>query len=130
MGFWRSALHPVRIVQSALRERAKAKTRSPHWATVRDHWLATNPTCAACGSRVRCQVHHIVPFSNDPSRELDPTNFITLCMSRRHEDHLHIGHGGKFSNYNPNVVVHAIALRKQPERRKELELLAKAMRKD
>ena len=43
-----------------------------------------------------------MPFHLDPALELDPTNLITLCMDEK-ECHLHIGHGGSFKQYNPEV---------------------------
>ena len=96
----------VRKVHSRLRERAKS-ARSPQWDTVRDAHLSLHPTCAACGGTESLQVHHIVPFHVEASRELDPSNLITLCMGER-DCHLHVGHGGAFRFYNPDVVRDAL----------------------
>jgi hypothetical protein len=62
--------------------------RSPHWPTVRKQHLELHPTCAACGTKEHLEVHHKIPFHDDPSKELDPTNLITFCR----EHHFEIGH--------------------------------------
>jgi hypothetical protein len=77
--------------------------RSNQWPTVRKLWLKDHPTCAACGSVKSLQVHHKFPFHLDPSKELDPSNFITLCERIFTDHHLEIGHLGNFKNYNVNV---------------------------
>jgi hypothetical protein len=77
--------------------------RSNQWPTVRKAWLKDHPTCAACGSIKSLQVHHKFPFHLDPSKELDPANFITLCERIFTDHHLEIGHLGNFKNYNVNV---------------------------
>lgn len=99
-------LRPLRYVQSVLREKSKSKKRSSHWDKVRDDFVASHPTCAACGSTKKLQVHHIMPFHLRPELELDPSNLIVLCMDVN-ECHLEIGHGGSFRCYNPRVVVRA-----------------------
>lgn len=79
--------------------------RSGQWPTVRKHYLAVHPTCEACGARTDLNVHHVMPFHLDPSKELDPANLITLCRGC----HLRIGHAcdsdGRvnWSCSNPNV---------------------------
>lgn len=96
----------VHKAHSRLRERHKSG-RSHLWDEVRDSHLALHPTCAACGGTESLQVHHIVPFHVEASRELDPSNLITLCMGER-DCHLHVGHGGAFRFYNPDVVRDAL----------------------
>jgi len=82
--------------------------RSNHWPTVRKHWLSTHPTCEACGGSKNIEVHHKMPFHLDPSKELDPTNFITLCEVMGSECHLKVGHTvdgtSSWKIFNPNVV--------------------------
>jgi len=56
-----------------------------------------------------------MPFHLDPAKELDPTNLITLCMSKK-ECHLYIGHGGSFKQYNPNVRSDAAQALAHPEK--------------
>jgi hypothetical protein len=86
------------------RKRAFGNKRSPQWGGVRKKFLKTHGTCVACGSKKHLEVHHIVPFHVDPSKELQPTNFITLCQSRSHNDHLIFGHLLDFRAMNGKVV--------------------------
>jgi hypothetical protein len=51
-----------------------------------------------------------MPFHSDPSLELNPDNFITLCMNKL-ECHEKIGHGGNFKLYNPHVKEDAAILK-------------------
>jgi len=86
--------------------------RSPHWPTIRAHWLKFNGQCAACGATSKLQVHHVKPFHIDPKLELDYNNFITLCEEKGgYECHLHIGHRGNFKNEVPTVREDAAAMR-------------------
>jgi hypothetical protein len=79
--------------------------RSSKWPSVRAAWLKANPKCAACGSAVKVEVHHMHPFHLFPERELDPTNFITLCEGRGGCNcHLTFGHCGNWSHWNESVV--------------------------
>ena len=77
--------------------------RSSKWFEVRDLFVKSNPTCAACGGNIKLQVHHMQPFHLHPELELDSTNLITLCESGT-KCHLEIGHLGNWKNFNPNVV--------------------------
>lgn len=81
--------------------------RSSRWPAVRREYLVTHRTCEACGRSVDVDVHHIIPVSNDPCRELDPTNLITLCP----RCHLVFGHFGNWQHYNPQVREHAVQYR-------------------
>lgn len=77
--------------------------RSSAWIKVEHEHLVKEPGCRACpiGHKgVDVQVHHIVPFHIDPSKELDPKNVITLC--RRH--HFMFGHCEDYKSWNPHVV--------------------------
>lgn len=53
--------------------------RSDTWPTIRLSHLQQQPECQACGSRNGLEVHHIIPIHVDKSKELTPTNLITLC---------------------------------------------------
>lgn len=77
--------------------------RSPRWRVVRNTHLEAHPTCAVCGGVKKLEVHHIVPFHIDPSRELDPSNLITLCESGKRGIvcHLLVGHRGNYRLENP-----------------------------
>ena len=69
-----------------------------------------NPTCAACGSTLRLEVHHVLPVHVRPDLELTPSNLITLCEGE-HLHHYTLGHGHNWDNYNPSVQADAAALR-------------------
>lgn len=69
-----------------------------------------------------------MPFNLDPSLELDPSNLITLCMGEK-ECHLHIGHGGSFKQYCPEVRKYAATVLAHPERFQEIVQEALANRK-
>jgi len=85
--------------------------RSSHWPEMRKIWLEAHGTCAACAGTKKLEVHHIRPFHLDPSLELDPKNFITLCESGKGgvNCHLAIGHLWDYKCFNPNVVADAAA---------------------
>ena len=77
------------------------KARSPKWPHVEKLHLKLEPSCAACGSTKKLNVHHKKPFHLFPELELDMHNLITLCMDK--ECHLKVGHGNDFKDYNPDV---------------------------
>ena len=78
-------------------------SRSPEWPKRRKAWLLVHPFCAACGESKKLEVHHIVPVHFDPSRELDSTNFITLCEQSSHNDHFLFGHLLDWKSMNTTV---------------------------
>lgn len=77
--------------------------RSGKWPKVRAAYLAEHPDCQACGRTAKqsgpIEVHHVEPFHDDPSKELDPQNLIALCR-RCHEL---LGHLDKWSSFNSGV---------------------------
>lgn len=79
--------------------------RSSQWPRVRAAWLKTHGECAACGQRDHLNVHHVVPFHEDPSKELDLENLVTLCTDGpgHMNCHLVIGHAGNYKGRNENV---------------------------
>lgn len=77
--------------------------RSTKWWYVRRKHLKTENTCQWCESAANLQVHHIVPFHIDQSKELDFTNLITLCESPNHNCHRRVGHLGAWIRFNPKV---------------------------
>jgi 5-methylcytosine-specific restriction endonuclease McrA len=120
--------HAVRKVHSQIREIGKGHLRSSHWPAARNKFLEEQDYCAACGSHKHLQVHHIKPFHLDPSLELNPENFIALCMDTN-ECHLKIGHGDSFQYYNPNVKEDAAKFRlSSADERKTISEGAKANR--
>lgn len=83
----------------------KRLTRSRHWPKVRRIHLGLFPSCMNCGKKRKkslMQVHHIVPFSVDPTKELHNSNLLTLCSNPR--CHLDKGHFGYWRSWNVNVV--------------------------
>lgn len=95
--------HGLNVFFSIVREKAKDLRRSNVWDMVRAAHLDKNKSCAACGSKRKLQVHHIIPVHVDPSWELHCDNLITLCMDVK-ECHLNVGHMGSWRDCNPNVV--------------------------
>ena len=96
-------VNSIRRVHASLREKNKSRIRSPDWDKIRDAHLRLHSVCAVCGGSEELQVHHIVPYHIQVSLELEASNLITLCMGRLN-CHLHVGHGGSFRFYNPNVL--------------------------
>lgn len=94
--------HANNLKRTKSRDKHTGGKRSPHWPAVEKEHLAKFPTCAACGSNKKLNVHHKKPFHLHPDLELDPNNLITLCMEN--DCHIYIGHGDDFKAYNPNVV--------------------------
>ena len=122
-------LHLARVAHAVVREHiTKVVARSGQWPTVRKHFLSTNPKCQACGDTSHLQVHHKLPFHDDPSLELHPDNLIALCMGKL-ECHVKIGHGGSFKQYNPNVAADAAELVQYPNRYQEIVVRAEGNRK-
>ena len=74
-------------------------SRSSKWPAVRRNFIKSNPYCAACGTTRELEVHHIIPFHLDASRELDTANLMTLCQ----DCHLYIGHLKDWQSYNPHA---------------------------
>lgn len=111
----------LQTLVSTLRFSAPPKTRSPHWPVVRAEHLLKFPTCAACGSKKKLEVHHKLPFHDDPSKELDPDNLITLCESTSDGIicHLCIGHDGNYKDYNPTVEADAARMLEMLKNKKE-----------
>jgi len=75
--------------------------RSGAWARVRREHLEKEPACIACGRTKDLEVHHVLPYHECPSRELDPENLATLCAD---PCHLVFGHLMNFrTRSNPHV---------------------------
>ena len=89
------------------------KLRSNQWPKLRRAHLALQPLCQVCGGSDKLEVHHIMPFHLDPSLELQPTNLISLCESKKPGllCHLAVGHLGNYRDVNPDVVADSGVLR-------------------
>lgn len=72
--------------------------RSGSWPRIRDAYAKAFPDCAVCGDK-KPEIHHVIPFSVDPSQELNPSNFLSLCR----EHHLLIGHLMSWKSFNKDV---------------------------
>lgn len=79
------------------------KPRHRDWDEAAHAFLLKNPTCAACGTRKRLQVHHKKPFHLHPELELDPDNLIVLCDAPYHHCHFIVGHSMDWTSFNPAV---------------------------
>lgn len=104
------AWQPRRVL--AMRQRASA------WRQLRAAHLLEEPECAACGRTHDLEVHHIVPVSFNPRRELDPSNLITLCAS---PCHIMFGHLMCYHCYNKDVRRMAAEFKRAIKRRECLE---------
>jgi hypothetical protein len=83
--------------------------RSGGWNALRKRHLAKQPTCQACGKKSQLAVHHIIPLHVDKSKELDPTNLITLCENP-HSTFCHytFGHLGiSWLKWDANIIYDA-----------------------
>lgn len=94
--------------------------RSPRWDKVREAHLVLFPICAACGSRLKLNVHHIKPFHLFPELELEPSNLITLCEGDVVNCHLLFGHLRSWHSFNEDVradaAVMLVKIRRRPSR--------------
>jgi len=82
---------------------ALSSPRSSAWRSLRKKHLEEHPQCAACGCSKNVVPHHKIPFHVDPSRELDPSNLISLCESPSFNCHLFFGHLKRWDWSNPKV---------------------------
>lgn len=78
--------------------------RSSKWRKMRNEHLKNNPVCAVCGGSDNVVPHHIVPVHKDPTKELDPSNLISLCEGKTFNCHLFFGHLRKWTKHNPEIV--------------------------
>lgn len=75
------------------------RPRHPDWDRVRDRVVKKHPFCAASGTRLLLEAHHVIPFHERPDLELDESNLIVL--SRPY--HFLVGHLMDWTASNPNV---------------------------
>lgn len=87
---------------------AYLQDRSPKWPAFERDFLAKYPTCAATGSREGVVAHHIVPYYEDPSKELDEDNLIP--MAGPNGAHLCLAHFGNFKHWNIHIRRDAAAM--------------------
>jgi 5-methylcytosine-specific restriction endonuclease McrA len=73
--------------------------RSSLWDELQREWRRYYPACAACGSLVGVEVHHLVPFWKEPKLELCWENLQSLCRPRG--CHFRVGHAYSWRMWNP-----------------------------
>ena len=81
----------------------KGMARSGQWRALEEKVIKEHPYCSWCGTRDRLQVHHLLPFADNPAHELDPENCIVLCEFAEMDCHLRVGHLGNFHTFNPKA---------------------------
>lgn len=74
--------------------------RSPKWNAVKTAFLKKHPKCAVCETETNVEVHHIVPFHMDKTRELDTTNLMSMCKCH----HFTFGHLCNWKKVNCMIV--------------------------
>jgi 5-methylcytosine-specific restriction endonuclease McrA len=82
------------------------KRRSRLWPELRKKFLKNNPRCQLCKGTKLLEVHHIKPFHLYPELELEESNLITLCESKKNgvNCHLFFGHLGNYRKENKNII--------------------------
>lgn len=102
LGIKMSLLHIKERLQGKIPSGSK---RSSKWPKVRAQHLKEFPKCAVCGGNKKLEVHHVEPFHINADLELDPTNLMTLCESKKGglTCHLAIGHLGNYRRVNKKV---------------------------
>lgn len=95
--------HGINLAKHYLRDVGVSSKRSGKWEAVEKSFKEAHPACEACGSKNRLNIHHILPFHLDKSKELDTNNLITLCMDFNKECHYRLGHLSNWHGYNPNI---------------------------
>lgn len=112
-----------KLIQLAkdLVKRKPLHPRSSEWPRVRKEHLKQEPHCAVCLGTAKLEVHHKVPFHVAPERELDPTNLVTLCESKKGglNCHLFVGHLGNYKRVNRNIDQDIVMIRAQFLEREE-----------
>lgn len=88
----------------------KGAKRSSKWRKLRKRHLKAHPTCCVCGSKIKVEVHHLVPFHIAPDKELDLDNLMTLCERKKYgiNCHLLIGHLGNYRRVNFSCQIDAM----------------------
>ena len=94
----------------------KGSKRSSTWPKWRKEWFKKHgQVCAVCGSTSKVELHHIVPFHEDKSKEEDEGNVIPLCEAKKDglNCHLAFGHLGNFKSWNVDVRLDAAIMNKK-----------------
>lgn len=98
---WWITTHLKHVYQGKVR---LSHPRSGRWSEFKLQYGKIVPkVCEACGSAEFVELHHIVPFRENPDKECDPLNVIWLCEGPA-KCHLRIGHGLNYRGWNVGVV--------------------------
>ena len=89
------------------------KRRNSKWRKLRNNFLK-DACCAVCGGIDKLEAHHVVPFHEAPERELDPSNLLALCESKKSgiNCHLFVGHLGDYKKANRSINESISAIRR------------------
>lgn len=90
-------------------DRALGGARSPHWNALRKDYIAGHPLCEVCGKKAR-DIHHLIPFSVDPSKELLWENLTALCR----DCHWSYAHLFSWRSYNNELKEWAKKVKERP----------------
>jgi len=95
----------MRIIDVVQGKAPLAAKRSNNWYKARKAYLSKHPFCESCGGKDKLEVHHIVPFHEAPELELEESNLIVLCESKKYgiNCHLAVGHLGDYRRINDGV---------------------------
>ena len=79
--------------------------RSNRWPKVRNEFIKEHPRCAVCNGTKKCEIHHKKSFHLHPELELEKSNLLTLCESKKYgvTCHQFFGHLGDYRKENPTV---------------------------
>lgn len=119
--------HAINLFRHATRDVLVGKKRSSQWPALEKRFKKEHPVCEICGSSVRVQVHHRLPFHIHSELELDENNLISGCMSQK-ECHLRIFHGGSFRAYSASIEEDVKILKADISRFEEVAAKAKQNR--
>lgn len=88
------------------------ESRDGKWPRIKAEHLEREPACIVCGNTKpdELTVHHEIPVSIAPHRELDPENLATMCKV---PCHFVFGHFMSYHCYNKNVRKTASAFKKE-----------------
>lgn len=87
--------------------------RSSKWPALERKFLKEHPECVICGRPAKI-VHHCVPVSWDPSKELDESNLRSICCE---SEHRLIAHLNCYTSYNSRFDSDAFTLLGQIQNR-------------
>ena len=107
----------------------KETARSGSWPTLEKHYKADHPTCIYCDNPTE-QIHHVCPFHDDPSLELDDNNLAALCHEH-HGENAHLGF--HYKSWNPLIreeaALHRAMVAARPTTDKEAAAFVKRFKK-